>query len=50
MNYDIFRIFVMDDDSMKRIYKTSNFTKADERTGADTGKTVRMKMVRMLLL
>lgn len=28
MNYDIFRIFVMDDDSMKRIYKTSNFTKS----------------------
>ena len=28
MNYDIFRIFVMDDGSMKKIYKTSSFTKA----------------------
>jgi len=28
----------------------SNFMKADDRMGADTSKTVRMKMVRMLLL
>jgi hypothetical protein len=41
---------MMNDDIMKRLYRTSNFTKADGRTGADTSKTVRMKTVRMLLL
>ena len=40
----------MNDDIMKRIYRTSNFMKADDRMGADTSKTVRMKIVRMLLL